>query len=136
MNLTNAVTVTEDRTTNLPEAARPGHIPFPVSSTSSSPGLPPRHRVQGLNPSLRVPVRPANREYLRALRAAEMAVWEASSRTARRARAAASARRRELASADDARRHRWEAMGYALLAVGSLIAGWNGVVSIAQLVTH
>jgi len=103
---------------NLPAAMLPV-----AGSRSEAFGPFARPGVGGCNASLRVPVRKANREYLRALRAAELAAWEKAGRTTDREEATAPIARFQPRSPGDVRSERIEAALYALLAAGSLMAG-------------
>ena len=81
-----------------------------------------RSAAERFTASLRVPVRRANREYLRALRAAELDAWEKVGKAIPRTGTAAPGTRLRLPSKAEHRSLRWEVASYALLGAASLFA--------------
>jgi hypothetical protein len=123
INLLNRGAGTGDLKTGSWKAAAPIHPARVGPSEAISPGAPGHARPQDFAASVRVPVRKANREYLRALRAAELAAWEKAGRRVSRQEAAVPAARIGLVVPGDAPCQRWEAMMYGLLVTGAVLAG-------------
>lgn len=117
----------------------------PVSPTALQPEPHPPGRIA----SVRIPPRPGNRAYLRALRAAEAAAWEAAPGTLRPANfrgnrpGAPASRPARLPSAttDDQAEGRWHALlsliaigsvGFALWTSGALARHWSEITAAVQ----
>ncbi len=84
---------------------------------------PARSTANPFTASVRLPVRRVNKEYLRALRAAELALWERVGKTqSRKSRMVVPASRLGLPSEADRRSLRWETACYASLAAGAGLA--------------
>ncbi len=118
---------------DLREPVTPVRPDRSVSPLTDSPAGSP---LEAYTASLRVPVRRTNREYLRALRAAELAAWQQAGQRPAPRRTITGRSRHRLPTPADVRGQGWEAALHGVLLIGSIAAAVGNLAAGLALVTH
>jgi hypothetical protein len=122
MSPLNAVATLCSRETRRPKVTSPAAAVLIVRSGSPSLDAFSRAQAGDFTTSLRIPVHKSNRQYLRALRAAELAAWEKADRNASRAADPAPAASRLPLAPEDLGSRRCEALCYGFLVAAAVLA--------------